>query len=422
MRRLIVALCLLAGFVPHPAKSADLAIACSALGVEFRLCRDGVQAWAHATGNRVTIVSTPNAATERLALYQQLLAAGSPDIDVLQIDVIWPATLSRHLADLRPFIDQSTVRRHFPAMIANDTVQGRLVAMPWFAGAGMLYYRNDLLEKYGFHPPRTWDDLTHFANAIQRQERAQGHTRMWGFVFQAKAYEGLTCNALEWIASSGGGTIVAPDGAITVDNPDAAHALTRAAGWVGTIAPTGVLNYAEEDARGVFQSGNAVFMRNWPYAWALGNAEGSPVKDRIGVMPLPAGSGLDGKPAGTLGGAQLAVSRYSRHPGLAAALVRYLTSPDEQKRRAIQGSYNPTIPALYDDPEVLAANPFFATMRDILSHAVARPATVTGTRYNQVSAAVFNAVHDVLSGSRSAPDSLAALHRRLQRLSRGGAW
>lgn len=411
--------CALIALTPSGATAAELAIACSALGVEFRLCQEGTASWAKTTGHRVTIVSTPNAATERLALYQQLLAAESPDIDVLQIDIIWPATLARHLVDLRPYVDQDTLRQHFPALIANDTVLGRLVAMPWFAGAGMLYYRRDLLRKYGHAPPRTWDELTRIAAAIQRAERAQGHTRMWGFVFQAKAYEGLTCNALEWIASAGGGTIVAADGSITVDNPRAADALTRAAGWIGTIAPTGVLNYEEEEARGVFQSGNAVFMRNWPYAWALGNAQGSLVKDRIGVMPLPDGGGVS---ANTLGGAQLAVSRYSRHPALAADLVRYLTGSAEQKRRAIQGAYNPTIPALYHDPEILAANPFFARMREILEHAVPRPSTVTGPRYNQVSAAFFNAVHDVLSSSRTADDSLKALRRRLQRLSRGGTW
>jgi trehalose/maltose transport system substrate-binding protein len=245
---------------------------------------------------------------------------------------------------------------------------------------------------------------------------------MWGFVFQGKAYEGLTCDALEWIDSFGGGTIVAEDGTTTINNEKAAEAVNLASTWVGSIAPEGVLNYAEEEARGVFQSGNAVFMRNWPYAWALGNADDSPIKGQIGVSALPRGSGEDGKHTGTLGGWQLAVSRYSENPEIAADLVAYLTSYDEQKRRAIEGSYNPTIAALYQDPEVLEANPFFGELYDTFTNAVARPSRATGAKYNQVSSEFFNAVHAVLSGKTDAASSLGALESRLDRLSRGGRW
>lgn len=244
---------------------------------------------------------------------------------------------------------------------------------------------------------------------------------MWGFVYQAAAYEGLTCDALEWIDSFRGGTIVDAEGKITVNNPKAIEALTWAASTVGTIAPEGVLSYMEEESRGVFQSGNAVFMRNWPYAWALSQAEDSPIRGKVGTAALPKG-GPDGKHTGTLGGWQLAVSKYSRNPEVAADLVRYLTSYEEQKRRAIKGSYNPTIDALYRDEEVLAAVPFFGTLYDTFVDAVARPSRVTGAKYNQVSAEFYNAVHDVLSGRSDAATALARLERKLQRLSRGGRW
>jgi trehalose/maltose transport system substrate-binding protein len=205
---------------------------------------------------------------------------------------------------------------------------------------------------------------------------------------------------------------------VTVNNPQAVAAVDQAAAWVDRISPPGILNYAEEEARGVFQSGNAVFMRNWPYAWALAQSADSPVRGRVGVAPLP--GGVLGDSAATLGGWQLAVSRYSEHPTIAADLVRYLTSAQEQKRRAIAASLNPTIPALYADPDVLAAAPFFADLQDIMRQAVARPSSVTGSRYNQVSNAFWSAVHRVLSGKQPAAQSLAALERRLNRLSRGG--
>ena len=104
---------------------------------------------------------------------------------------------------------------------------------------------------------------------MQAGERAAGQKDFQGFVFQAKSGESLTCNAIEWVASYGGGRLVDERGEITVNNPAAARALAAAAGRIGTISSVGVLNYAEEDARGVFQNGQALFMRNWSYAWSL---------------------------------------------------------------------------------------------------------------------------------------------------------
>jgi trehalose/maltose transport system substrate-binding protein len=403
------------------AEAATISISCGAVGLELELCQEGANAWAEASGNQVNVISTPNSATERLALYQQILAAGSADIDVFQIDVIWPGILASHFIDLSEHVDQEQVEQHFPAIVENNTVDDALVAMPWFTDAGLLYYRTDLLEKYGKEPPVTWQELTDIAKEIQDGERAEGNDKMSGFVFQAKAYEGLTCDALEWIDSFGGGTIVAEDGSITINNDKAVTALDFAATWIGAIAPEGVLNYSEEESRGVFQSGNAVFMRNWPYAWALGNAEDSAINGKIGVSALPKG-GEDGKHTGVLGGWQLAVSKYSANAELAADLVKHLTSYDEQKRRAIKGAYNPTIAALYEDAEVLEANPFFGNLYETFTNAVARPSRVTGAKYNQVSSEFYNAAHEVLSGKTDAAASLEALEGRLDRLSRGGRW
>jgi trehalose/maltose transport system substrate-binding protein len=423
MRSMItaVALATLIAGTSAGAQAATISISCGAVGLELQLCQQGANAWAKKTGNQVNVISTPNSSTERLALYQQMLAANSSDIDVYQIDVIWPGILANHFIDLSKYIDKAEIDQNFKAIVENNTVNGALVAMPWFTDAGVLYYRKDLLDKYGKKPPTTWQELTDTAKAILDAEHAAGNSKLQGFVFQAKAYEGLTCDALEWVASFGGGTIVDDKGKITINNPKAVEAINLAGSWVGKIAPEGVLNYSEEESRGVFQSGNAVFMRNWPYAWALGNAEGSEVKGKIGVTVLPTG-GTDGKHAATLGGWQLAVSKYSKNPKIAADLVAYLTSYDEQKRRAIKGSYNPTIAKLYKDPEVLAASPFFGDLYETFTHAIARPSRVTGAKYNQVSSEFFNAVHAVLSGKTDAATSLKALERRLDRLSRGGRW
>jgi trehalose/maltose transport system substrate-binding protein len=417
LRRLVISAAAVVALAGSAAAS-QIAIACSALGQEQEYCREGAEAWAERTGNTVRVISTPGSASEQLALYQQLLAAEADDIDVFQIDVVWPGILAQHFVDLSAAAGTRTAE-HFPAIIENNTVQGRLVAMPWFADAGLLYYRRDLLDKYDRPVPETWDQLTETAGIVQAGERAEGNADFWGYVWQGRAYEGLTTNVLEWISSHGGGTFVDDEGNVTINNPAAVHALTLAAGWVGTITPPGVLNYTEEDARGVFQSGQALFMRNWPYAWALAEGEASPVRGRVGIAVLPRG-GSDGAHSAALGGQQLAVSRYSGNPELAADLVMYLTAAEEQKRRAAVGSFNPTIPALYDDPEVAAAVPVIAELRTVLDHAVPRPSTVTGATYNRVSAAVYDAVHRVLSGREEPQVALDRLERDLGRIGRRG--
>lgn len=416
-KSLIVSGLALLGATGAPAAlSAELTISCGAVGAELALCEEGVAAWEDETGHDVEIVSTPNSSTERLSLYQQILSAQSSDIDVMQIDVVWPGLLANHLLDLNEAIGEEAADGHFETIVANNTVDERLVAMPWFTDAGVLYYRTDLLEQHGFEAPETWEEMTAIAEEIQAAERADGNDQMWGYVFQGRAYEGLTCNALEWVASQGGGTLVDDGGEITIDNENAAAALDLAAGWIGDISPAGALNYTEEEARGVFQSGNAVFMRNWPYAWSLAQSEDSEVAGKVGVVKLP--HGPNGDTAATLGGWNLAVSKYSENPELAAELVAFLTGEAEQKRRAIEGAYNPTIASLYEDEEVLTAVPFFGTLFDTFTNAVARPSAPTGDNYGRVSNSFFNATHSVLSGDMTGAEAVSQLDSELSRIKR----
>lgn len=409
---------MVSGFWMASAQAATVTISCGAVGAERQICEQGASQWAEKTGNEVKVVSTPNSSTERLSLYQQLLAAQSADVDVFQIDVIWPGMLADNFIDLSQYSDGAE-KDHFTALIRNNTVDDRLVAMPWFTDAGVLYYRKDLLDKYGQPVPETWEQLKDVAEIVQKRERADGNDKIWGYVWQGRAYEGLTCDALEWLASYNAGTIVDRDGKVTVNNPQTVEALNMARSWIDTISPLSVLNYTEEEARGVFQSGNAVFMRNWPYAWALAQSEDSPVKGKVGVAALPKG-GTDGRHAGTLGGWQLAVSKYSENQELAADLVMHLTSYEEQKRRAIEGSYNPTRPALYEDGEVLEAVPFFGQLYETFKNGVPRPSSVTGEKYGRVTNAFYNTVHGVLSGDSEPEQALQGLEQQLNRLGRRG--
>jgi trehalose/maltose transport system substrate-binding protein len=405
---------------PAQPASVEIAISCGSLGQEYDVCKEGAEAWASKTGNKVKVVTSPTSSSEKLAVAQQLLGAGAADIDVFSVDVVWPGILGSFFLDLKQY-SKGAENEHFPALVANGTLDGKLIAMPWYVDAGLLYYRKDLLDKYKEQVPTTWTELTTTAKKVQDAEQKAGNKAMQGFVFQGKAYEGLTCDALEWVASFGGGTIVEPDGKISIDNPKAVIALELAASWPGTIAPVGVLNFEEEEARTAFQSGNAVFMRNWPYAWATSQEATSPVKDKVGVAALPKGDGEGARPAATLGGWDLSVSKFSAHPAQAADLVLYLTSAAEQKRRAIKAGFHPTYPSLYSDKDILAANPFFASLADVFKGAVPRPSTVAGGKYNQVSAAFWNAAHAVLAKQKPAKAALTELAAGLDRI-KGAKW
>jgi trehalose/maltose transport system substrate-binding protein len=410
----------LASVLAIPARGAEVAILCGEQAEEFALCREGAEAWARQSGNTVKVLPAPERSDERYFSYLDRLDRRDPGVDVLQVDIVWPGALAPHLVDLTPSVPAEVLGAHLPGILAADTVDGRLVAVPWFTDAGLLYYRRDLLERHGVPVPETWGQLGEAALAVQEAERAAGDGDLWGLVFQGAAYEGLTCNALEWV-SAYGATLLDAEGGVAVNDPRAAFALGQVASWVGTVVPPRVTRFNEEDARRSFQLGDAVFMRNWPYAWALLEAADSPVRGKVGVAPLPRG-GVGGRRAATLGGWQLAVSKYSAVQSQAVDLVLYLTSPAEQRRRAVRGAFAPTIGALYDDPEVLAANPFFRDLGPVLGDAVSRPAARTGFRYANLSTLFWEAAHATLAGRGSAADNLAALDDRLRLLRTRAGW
>ncbi len=372
------------------------------------------------TGIRVQVLPAPEVALEQLDTWRNLLESGAKVPDVYGIDVIWPGILASNLVDLKAYVPEQEIAAHFPELIRNNTVNGRLVALPYNLGEGLLFYRADLLHKYGYTvPPKTWDELEKMAKRIQAGERAKGNKDFWGYVWQGAPSEALTCNALEWQVSEGGGTILDENGRITVNNPQAISAWERAARWVGSISPPGVTAYQEGDAFNVWQTGKAAFMRNWPNAYVAARDENSPTRDQFDIAPLPAGRAGS---ASTLGGQGYGVSRYSLHTREAAMLVRFLSSPNEQARRSRESSNPPVIPELYKDPEILAHNPYFSTI--LLAYrqgAAVRPSTVSGRRYPDLSRAYFEAVHAVLSRKKLAPQAAADLQQELGQILEKGS-
>jgi len=360
------------------------------------------------TGIKVKLVPHPAASDAAYSQIARNFSSHSSSIDVMMLDVVWPGAFAPYLVNLKPYLG-GLAKKHAAGIIQNDTVNGKLIAMPWFGDFGILYYRTDLLKKYGYGgPPKTWAQLGAMAKKIQDGER-KSNANFYGFVFQGNAYEGLTCDSLEWIASSGGGNFI-DNGKVTIDNSKAINILNTVRGWIGNITPRGVTSYQEEDARNAFDAGNAAFMRNWPYAYSA--SKGTPVDGKFNVTVLPHAAGSHS--VGTVGGWQLGVSKYSKHIGAATAFVGYLTSPAVEKFDAIYNTNVPTIPAVARDKAVVKANPYLKP--EIANVArVTRPSRWLKTHYQQGSQIIYQGINQIENG-QNAKNVLPSIASRLKRL------
>jgi trehalose/maltose transport system substrate-binding protein len=349
---------------------------------------------------------------ERLAMYKQLFKERSPQPDLCEVDVIWPGMIADDLVDLGPYFGDEL--RSFPAdLLASYTVRGRLIAIPLFSDGGLLYYRSDLLHKYGFKgPPKTWDELEKMAEIIQRGERRHNDSRFWGYVWQGGASEALTCNALEWQASQGGGHIIEPDGRVSVCNANAIRAVERAVSWIGKISPPGVTAYVEDDGMNLYKAGHAAFMRSWSSAYGSFRDPACAACDHTAAALLPAGASGRSR---TLGGIAVSVSKYSEHRNEAIATLQQLVSEASQIRRALQTGSPPTRLALQQRADLMKQTAFHGTLQssDILAGLVARPSIVAGTHYDEVSKAYFSAVHSALTRQVPVATALANLQAEL---------
>ncbi len=371
------------------------------------------------TGIHVNYIVGPESADDRLALYEGWFGRKSDTPDVLNLDTVWEGLLADDLIDLKPYLGDES-KELWPRAVQDDTVDGRLVAMPFNLQIGVLYYRSDLLKKYGYkHPPRSWEELSAMALRIQKGERAAGKTKFWGFVWQGGLYEGLTCNALEWQASYGGGNILEQNHVVSVNNPRTIKAFKMAKSWIGTISPPSVLTFMEEDGRNMWEKGNVAFRRDWTWRGTpFGDIHGSNQRN-VAITLLPREGGNE---ASVLGGESLAISRYSRHQREAAQLIRFLTSREVQLKLWQEESLLPVIRDFYEDPKYFQVRPEIQEIKFILtSGGTSRPSAVCRKKYPAVSRAYYTAVHSALSGKCTVEQAVSDLQVELERLTGFGS-
>jgi trehalose/maltose transport system substrate-binding protein len=362
------------------------------------------------TGIKVNVVPHPTASDAAYAQLVRAFSSHSSSVDVAMIDVVWPGAFAPYLVDLKPKLGAQS-KIHAAGIVKSDTIDGKLVAMPWFGDFGMLYYRTDLLKKYGYSaPPTTWDELFAMAKKIQDGEQAS-NPNFYGFVFQGNSYEGLTCDALEWYESSGAGGFI-DNGKVTIDNPQGEKILDLFRTNIGKTTPRGVTSYQETETHTAFINGDAAFMRNWPYAYSLAQASGSKVRGKFAVAPLPHEPGY--KSAATVGGWQLAVSKYSKHPDASIEFVRYMTSKAVEKFDTVTNSNVPTIPSLAADPLVRKVAPYLNPKTAAVPR-VTRPSSFLGAKYNEGSQIIYQSINQILNGA-NASSVLPTAKNRLEQL------
>ncbi|MGX1543265.1 ABC transporter substrate-binding protein [Streptomyces adustus] len=354
-------------------------------------------------GERVTLVELPDSADETHAQMVTDLRGGDRSrFDVLNIDVTWTSEFAA-AGWIRPLAeDRFPLKSFLEPVVETAKYDGRLYAVPYVTNAGLLLYRKDILAKEGVPPPTTWAELEQDAKTIAPKYGLDGYAG------QFLPYEGLTVNAAETVYSAGG-TILGDEGdRVTVNSAAARQGIDFLAqgvreGWI----PKAALSYKEEESKQAFQDGRLLFLRNWPYAYAVASAPGSPVAGKVGAVRLP---GPDGPGTSVLGGSDLAVNTHARHPDSAARLIAYLTSEQVQRQVLTLGALPPVRAALYTDPDLVRRFPYLPTLRSSVLSAAPRPKS---PRYDQVSLVVQAVVHDAMTGHESSDAAVRRLAAEL---------
>ncbi|HEY7454091.1 MAG TPA: ABC transporter substrate-binding protein [Thermoleophilaceae bacterium] len=342
----------------------------------------------------VKLLELPEDAVEQRRLQIQRLRAKSTECDVLGADVIWIPEYAGQgwLLDVSDFMSENG-DKFIESTVDTTELDGKNYAVPFNSNSGFIYYRTDEVQE----APKDWETLY--------QEAQKGN----GVVYQGFRYEGLTVNFLELLYSAGG-TVLSEDGKeATADSQEVKDVLQfMADGIKNGAAPKAVTTYKEEESRRAFESGNATFMRNWPYAYALG--KDSKIADKFDIATFPGYKGNEG--AGVLGGYDLAISAYSKNPEGSLAFIEFATSPDQQKLMATEASLPPTLSEVYDDPAVKKAMPFAADLRDAIEQAQPRPVSPV---YPLISEAIYNNVFAALQGDMSADEAASKMNEEIQK-------
>lgn len=379
---------------------------------DFAFWEKTIAAFTRKTGVPVELIRS---ATQTELRRQQIFIAlrgKKPDPDIMVMDIAWIGQLaaSDWLEPLETYDIDTSIFFHNIVALA-DVHAGHIIGLPLYVDAGLLYYRKDLLEKYGYaQPPETWQQLKDMAVRIQKKER-KSNPDFWGYVWQGAQYEGLVCNALEMFTSAGGGFFSDTNKPV-IDQDGNIHALQYMTDIINKeriSPPNTYTDMKEEEVRLLFHNGNALFQRNWPYAGKLHDEEGSAVRGKYGTAMLPHFPA--GKSVATLGGWHIGISKYSDCKESAAAFLRFISSHEVQKGLAIELGHNPGREDVYASDELQSG--YLGRLKEVLLTAVPRPVV---PYYSQVSLILQKYINTAITGAMKPDEALHKAQNEIEKI------
>jgi trehalose/maltose transport system substrate-binding protein len=357
---------------------------------------------------KVTLTELPEDADQQRQQMVQNAQSKSDAYTIYNLDVVWTSEFAAH-GWVEPLPeDQFPLNRYLKPVIKTAQYFNKLYAAPYASDGALLYSRTDLLTKAGIaSPPTTWDEMQADCTKVLKLPGTKGMSCYGG---QYDKYEGLTCNFSEAV-NSAGGEVVAANGKPDVNTAAAKKGLDfLVKGVQDGMIPKDALTWEEEQSRRTFESGKIVFLRNWPYVYALASDKTdstNKVAGKFEVSPIPGATGI-GK--STLGGHNLAISKYAKNKKTALNFIKWFTSEENERTYLQKNSQAPVYKSLYDDKKLQQQFPYLPTLKESIENAEPRPAIVD---YNDATAAIEEQAYAAISGSKSSAQALSDLQASL---------
>nr|WP_026082695.1 ABC transporter substrate-binding protein [Mastigocladopsis repens] len=364
-------------------------------------------------GIRINLIEGPNAANLLEDLYTSAFILGDSPYDLVNMDVIWTPKFAAAgwLLDLGDRLTKEELAAFSPKDVEGGRYEGKLYRIPMRSDVGVFYYREDLLKQAGYQPPDTFGDLLKISKSLKEQGKIN-----WGYVWQGRQYEGLAAMFVEVLEGFGGFWVNPATLEVGLDKPETLKAIAFLKDTIQEgISPGGVTTYQEEETRRFFQSGEAAFLRSWPYVWPLANSEDSPIKGKIGIKPMLSTPGNSG--GACLGGWGLGIAKSSKHPKEAWKAIQYFTSEQAQRQFILDAGFVPSRRSLFTDPKIVSKYPHYPKLLEIVDRAVLRPPIA---QYAQTSDILQRYLSAALTNRMTPETAMQAAASETRRLLAGG--
>jgi len=364
----------------------------------------------------VEVIASGTRADDQLVYLVAQMTAESTEFDVIGIDPPWMAQFAENnwVVELGPVLGTNELDDYVDGMVEACTYNGKVWAYPYFMNLGLLWYRNDLMIKYGFTEADfdTWAELKTVANTILNPTEEALNPDLVGYVGQFDAYEGGVCNFFEWIGSNGVTDIMVDGTSVDLTDPKIEAAMTYLKGlfaprYTGVfdneyIIPRAGLVHDEGSSVGAFWGGNAIFMRQWTFAY--GGAVDAGLN--FGVCPLPTFTGAASEKSSVVGGAILSIPTFSTHQTEAFNLIKFLGDKVAQEFELTECSNFPALESVYDSPPSGWA--WIADVKDQLPRTLTR---LVHPKYSLISVQIADKFADIIGCVKNASVGLAEMEQ-----------